>query len=389
MFTLIRSLTPPLLGLVFLMLASGLFNTFVSIRLDIEGYSTEVIGLLTSVFYAGILIGSLKIDRWIAKVGHTYAFMVLAGISTASVLMQAIWINPWYWAFFRFIGGICLSGIFIVVESWLLMQSGPQKRGTALSIYLAVFYGALSGGQLLIKISDPMTLSPFCIAAILSALSILPLTFKTNGAPKLEKHDALTPIQLFKASPFGFVGSVVSGAVLGTIYGLIPVYAKDIGMSVSQIGTLMAVVVFGGLSLQWPLGLWGDKGNRRRALYTASFLSAVFAIGITLTSATSWLLLILAWFFGGFSFTIYPLSMAYACQKFQESEIVAATGGFVLSYSIGAVVGPFLASVAMGHFGHLSLFYFLAGVSLALGAIGVFGREEKKELTRENTEKDG
>jgi MFS family permease len=365
------------------MLASGLFNTFVSIRLDIEGYSTEVIGLLTSVFYAGILVGSLKIDRWIAKVGHTYAFIVLAGISTASVLMQALWINPWYWACFRFIGGICLSGIFIVVESWLLMQSGPQKRGAALSIYLAVFYAALSGGQLLIKISDPLTLSPFCIAAALSALSILPLTFKKSGAPKLEKHDALTPVQLFKASPFGFVGSVVSGAILGTIYGLIPVYAKDMGMSISEIGTMMAVVVFGGLSLQWPLGFWGDKGNRRRALYTASFLSALFAIGITLTPISSPFLLILAWFFGGFSFTIYPLSMAYACQKFQESEIVAATGGFVLSYSIGAVVGPFLASIAMGNFGHLSLFYFLAAVSLVLGVIGALGKEAAVESEKE------
>ena len=70
-------------------------------------------------------------------------------------LAQAFWIDPIYWAILRLICGVCTAGVFIVIESWLLMQSPPSMRGAVLSLYLAVFYAALSAGQFLINLSDP------------------------------------------------------------------------------------------------------------------------------------------------------------------------------------------------------------------------------------------
>ena len=160
--------------------------------------------------------------------------------------------------------------------------------------------------------------------------------------------------------------------LLAAIYGLVPVYAKEMGMGISEIGTLMGVIIFGGLSFQWPFGRWADKTDRRRVLNTASFMTTFFAITIGLVDHQSpWLLLLLGWFFGGFSFTIYPLSMAYACEKVAEDQIIAATGGFVLSYGIGAIAGPLLAPVAMSLFGTPGLFYFLAFITLLLCLVGL------------------
>lgn len=370
MLSLLQSLLPPLLSLVLLIMASGLFNTFVPIRLEIEGYPPEVIGLVTSALSLGILLGSLRIDRWIAKVGHIKAFVACAIASCAIVLAQGFWVNPWYWACLRLFGGICMAGIFIAIESWLLIRGTPATRGLILSIYLGVFYGALTLGQFLINLSDPAGSVPFYITAFLCALSILPLLLKKTTEPKIEQTVRMTLVQLLRLSPLGFIGGIISGMLLAVVYGLVPVYAKEIGLSISEIGNLMAMIIFGGLSLQWPLGRWADKGNRRQILYLASFLSAIFSLSIALVEQSS-LLFLLAWAFGGFSFTLYPLSMAYTCEQIEESQIIAATGGFVLSYGIGAIAGPLIAPLAMDFFGTSGLFYFLSAISLFLGFVGL------------------
>jgi MFS family permease len=352
------------------MVGSGLFNTFISIRLEIEGYNTEVIGITTSALYLGILIGSLKIDRWVSRVGHVYSFVVIAIALTALVLLQSLWLNPWYWSFLRVLGGICTAGVFIIIESWLLMQSPPNMRGGILCIYLAVLYAALSLGQLLIDISNPRSIYPFLITAALAALSILPITLQKIAAPRIEQTSRLNLIQFYRISPLGFMGGVISGMVLAAIYGLVPVFAKEVGMSFSEIGTFMAVLIFGGFSLQWPIGRWADQAERRKVIQVISFITVFLAMGIGYVQQM-WILYFLAWLFGGVSFTIYPICMAHACERVKEGEIVAATGGFVLSYSIGAVIGPLLAPIVMNLTGPAGEFYFIAFISLLLGLISL------------------
>lgn len=370
MWSLIKSLSAPLLSLIFMMMASGFFNTFVSIRLELEGYSSETIGIVTSALYIGILIGSLRIDRWIIKTGHIRSFVVLASILTALALSQSFWINPWYWAALRLLGGICTAGVFVIIESWVLMQSAPDMRGGILSIYLAVFYGALSIGQFFIDLTDPLGVFPFIVAALLVAFSILPISIRKVTEPLMQEAERLSLSQLFRISPLGFIGGIISGMILAIVMGLVPVYAKEIGMSISEVGTFMAVMIFGGFSLQLPVGRWADKTDRRCVIKVMSFLSAFFGLGFGFLGHSYILHLVLAWFFGGFSFTLYPLSMSYACERVQESQIVAATGGFVLSYGFGAITGPLIAPIAMSYFGPAGLFYFLSFISAILGLVG-------------------
>ena len=367
MIELARSLAAPLTSLVFLIMGSGLLNTFVSIRLEMEGFSAETIGIVSSALYVGILLGSIWLGRWIGKVGHIRAFAMFAWGATALVLAQALWIDPIYWSALRLIAGVCTAGIFIVIESWLLMESPAPLRGAVLSLYLALFYAALSGGQFLINLSDPKSPYPFCITAALFAVSVIPISRRKTVGPRIEASAPLSTFQLYRLSPLGFFGGIVSGMLLAAVYSLVPVYAQTIGLGISEVGTLMGVIIFGGLSFQWPLGRWADRGSRRFVLMIVSFATALFGLGIAYWTLSFPLLLIFGWFFGGFSFTLYPLSMAYTCEKIPSEQIVAATGGFVLSYAVGAIAGPLIAPLAMSLCGIGGLFYFLAAITFFLG----------------------
>lgn len=373
MAALVRSLFAPLLSLILLIFGSGLFTTFISIRLELDGYDVETIGLVTSAAYVGILIGSLKSGKWIARLGHVRSFVIFASALTGIILLQAVWVDPWFWASLRLLGGICMAGVFVVIESWLLLEASIAQRGGILSIYLAVFYGALSAGQLLIQVVDPRGFSPFLVTASLTAVSILPLILQPIKAPLFSKPGHVKLSYFFKLSPLGFMGGVISGMLLAVLYGLLPVYASQIGLPVSQIGFLMATLIFGGLSLQWPIGRWADRGSRRFVLNMASFLSAILGLLIALQEPISFTaLFLLVGFFGAFSFTLYPLSMAYVCERIEENQIVAATGGFVLSYGIGAIAGPLCGAFAMEHLGSSGLFYFLFFITAMLGCFGLY-----------------
>ncbi len=305
-----------------------------------------------------------------------------SGGSSILILAQSLWIQLWYWVALRLLGGMCMAGIFIAIESWFLLQGTSKTRGTILSIYLGAFYTALTLGQLLIAPFNPMGQACFYIAAALSAASIAPLLFKKLSEPRLSTSIRLSSVQLFRLSPLGFTGGVVSGMVLAAIYGLVPVFAFAIGYSASDIGNLMAAIIFGGVSLQWPLGYLADRGDRRAVLNKVSFFSALTACALTLSANIPFsLFLALAWLFGGFSFTLYPLSMAYTCEQVEENQVVAATGGFVLSYSIGAIAGPLIAPLFMQLCGNAGLFYFLAAISLFLGLCGL-----KKPLAAQSPE---
>ena len=371
MMELIRALLSPLLSLVLMNLACGLFNTFVSIRLDLQGYSADTVGIVSASLYGGVLIGSLRLSRWISRVGHIFAFTVFCSISAILVLGHAIWIDPWYWSFLRLMSGVCLAGIFIVVESWFLLQSSAQSRSGALSIYLGVFYLALSAGQFLINFSPVTTVAPFYISAFLLGTSILPMKMVRSAEPPRIENPAsnLSLREMFRLSPLGFWGGIISGMILGAVYGLTPVYATSEGLSVFEIGFLMSILIFGGLSFQWPMGRWADRSNRRNVLTFSCFGAVFSAIAIGLFGSLFFpLLLVLVWIFGGFSFTIYPLSMAYLCEKVAHEQIVSATGGFVLCYAIGAIAGPLLAPIAMDLMGGSGLFYFQAFLLAILGS---------------------
>lgn len=370
MLSVVKALAYPIISLILMILGTGLFTTFISVRLDMAGASDMVIGIVSSAFYAGVLAGSLRSLRWIARFGHLRSLVALCAAQSAVILLHALWLDPIYWGILRLLSGLIMGALFVIIESWFLLISDSSNRGQSLSLYLFIFYLALSLGQQLLNLADPYSLLPYCLASTLSSLAILPIVIGTTDAPTQESSKRFSLLELFRTSPSGFFGGIVSGMLLASVYGLAPVYGQKIGLTLSDVATLMSIIVFGGVALQWPLGKWADRSSRRGVLILACLASAFFAMLVGAMESPSWpLRLTLVWLFGGFSFVLYPLSMAFTCEKLQENQIVGATGGFVLSYGIGAITGPLLAPLFMEWMGAGGLFYFLSLICLFLGLI--------------------
>lgn len=384
MFKLIKSITSPLFSLAIVMVAVGLFSTFIPLRLTLDNHSAFITGGVTAAYFAGLVVGSIRAERFIARVGHIRTFSAFASLTGAISILMGLIINPSFWIFGRFLMGFFTAGLFIVIESWLLMVGGKERKGTILAFYMIAFYAAQAGGQFLLRRLPPLSLIPFSIGALLISLSVVPVALTRYKSPTIEEPSLLSPLKLLKISTFGILSSFGSGLIMGAFFGLAPVFAHTIGMGTADVATFMGVTIIGGFVFQWPLGRLSDKINRRSVLIGVSFITCSVALLMALASfMSSDILFILSVLFGGFAFTMYPMSISLTNDYLDPKDLVAATGGLLLSYGVGSVIGPLIAPFVMQVFGPSGLYVYFAIVAAGVGTIGFVRRNYKKHIPLE------
>jgi len=138
MQSILRITIAPVASLLIIMLGTSFFNTFISIRITVDGWNSLMTGLVYSAYYAGMMAGALYMERLIKRTGHIRAFSIFASVTATSILLQGFTVSPFSWIIFRFITGLACAGLFIVIESWLLLLSSPNTRGVVLSLYMIV-----------------------------------------------------------------------------------------------------------------------------------------------------------------------------------------------------------------------------------------------------------
>lgn len=369
-----------LLSLVFLVLSSSFFMTFVAVKLNSMNISENIMGYIHSAFYGGILIGAIKSEDAINRVGHIRAFTCFASLITVMVILQGYFHNPYSWIVFRFCSGFALAASYVIIESWLLAQSTPSTKGKILSLYMLFLYSSQATSQFLLDIVDIETSEPFLLAAILSSLSIIPSSLTYMKAPEIDSTVKISLIKYFKMSQFGFMGCVISGLILSAIYSFLPNYAQDNNLSVS---TILGVTIAGGFCLQWPIGKLSDLFDRTKVLTVIALLAILISFLILLIS-NEILIYIISFLLGGLCFTIYPISIAQVCDSLGHGNIVNMTGALLCAYGMGAVLGPQILAPLIGVFGSSIIFIYIAFISFTFLALGIYTITKVKTIPNEN-----
>lgn len=333
----------------FLLLAGiGLMGTYLPLSLTIEGFSTSVVGYVMASFYLGMFVGAFYCHRLIKGVGHIRSFAAFAAMMTAIAMLHGLYMTPLFWGILRFLAGVCSIGLFMTIESWLNECAGPQFRGRAMSIYMVMNYLGLSAGQQLLNIGGVQGQRLFFIAGLVFALCLVPVVVTHSMHPELPEFERFNVLELFRKSPIGMLGSLTSGMINGAFFSIGPVFCHQIGLTVSELSLVMTLTICGGLVMQWPVGSFSDRFDRSYVLAFMGFLITSACIVIILTAGKAILGLQIAMLcFGGFIFTIYPLSVARAHDLFEKKDIVPVSSALLLFYGVGATAGPVLASSCM------------------------------------------
>lgn len=369
MIEAVRSVFSLLLGAGLLALGVGLIGMLLPLRMGIEAVPPQIAGYVMSAYYAGFVIGSLTGQRIIQRVGHIRAFAAFAAILTAALMFHALIFDVFVWGFMRALVGVCMAGLYAVIESWLNVRSSNELRGQVLSLYTLTIYVFSGLGQLSVNLDEVGSVRLFCLGALLTSLSLVPVVLTRVAGPELGHIKPMSLKELLRASPLGTVATAGAGVMSGSLYGLGAVYGTEIGLTVLENSIFMGAPIIGGFLLQWPIGRLSDRFDRRTVLFGV-LISAVAAAGlITFFSVgqSGFLLLSAAnLLLGGFLATIYPTAVAHAFDYLDRSQMVGANSGMLLAWAVGATAGPLVASSVMGLLGTSGLFFFIAGTAVAL-----------------------
>ena len=190
-----------LVGVALLMLGNGLFLTLVPLRADLEGFGAGWIGAIGAAYSIGFVLGCYIVPPLVARVGHIRVYAAIAALGAIVPLLHVLALMPAAWIVFRVIIGLCISGLYMVIESWLNGASTRRNRGTVFSAYVAIHLAAVTAGQYLILLASPDSSELFSLATILFALAVIPVCLTRAPSPAVAGEGAAGSAQAVAQFP--------------------------------------------------------------------------------------------------------------------------------------------------------------------------------------------
>lgn len=372
MFATYRPILSLLRGTAFLLAASGLHGLLLPLRGQEEGFSTASLGLLGTAWAGGFVAGCFFAPRLVRKVGHVRAFGAFAATGAIIALLTGLMINAPVWILLRAGTGFTMAGAFMVIESWLNERATNENRGTVFGLYMMVTYASIMAGQMIVAVGDVTQASLFMVAGIFFCCSLIPTAISAAATPKPLQDVSLDLKGLYTNSPVSSVGCLLIGVANGAWGTLGAVYGARIGISTAEIALMMSLVVVAGAAMQMPVGRISDKTDRRYVLAGASLGSALFALLIFLaTPRTAAFVIAMTAAYGALAYTLYSLAVAHANDHAKPEDFVKVSGGLLLLYGFGTMIGPVLGAVLMGSLRPESLFLATACAHAGLAAYTV------------------
>ena len=367
-----RPILSLLRGTGFLLAASGLHGLLLPLRGQAEGFSTASLGLLGTAWAGGFVTGCILAPRLVRRVGHSRAFGTFAASGAIIALLTGLMIDQSVWIVLRALTGFVMAGAYMVVESWLNEKATNENRGTVFALYMVVSYASIIAGQMIVAVGDVKDASLFMVSGIFFCFALIPTAVSSAATPKPLEDVALDLKGLYATSPLALIGCFLIGIASGAWGALGAVYGARIGIGNAGIALMTSVVVLAGAALQFPVGRLSDITDRRYVLAVGAVGAAIFALLVFVLQPRSAALIIVTMAaYGALANTLYSVAVAHANDHARLEDFVKVSGGLLLFFGFGTMVGPVLGAVLMAEMRPESLFLATALAHAVLAAYAI------------------
>jgi MFS family permease len=363
---------PLLMGVMLLMVGNGVQGTLLGIRGTSEGFSTYQLSVVMSAYFVGFLFGSRLAPLMIRSVGHVRVFAALGSLISAILVIYPVYPDWLSWTLLRVLAGFCFSGIYITAESWINNTATNETRGQALSAYMIVQMLGIIASQALLNLPDPTGFALFIVPSVLVSLAFMPILLAATPAPDFDSARRLSFRALFRTSPLGCVGMLLTGGVFSAMFGMASVWGSVEGLTVQQISIFVGALYVGGLVLQYPVGWLSDRIDRRALIAAMSGICAVVMLGAAVLPLPFSALIVVALLLGGITNPVYALLIAYTNDFLSREDMAGASAGLVFLNGFGAIFGPLVTGWMMETVGPSGFFLFIGILYVALTGYAVW-----------------
>ena len=358
-----------LFGAGILNVAHGLLSTYLPLRLAAAGFAASDVGMMAAGFSLGFIAGCLTVPRMIARVGHIRVFAAAAALASAATLAFPISLDPILWMGLRAVHGLATAALFTVMESWLNDRAPSVHRGTVMAVYIIVGRLAVIAGQFALFAGEIEGLLYLMLGSAAYSLCLIPMAVTRAPTPKVPRVATMNLAAFYRLAPAAAIGVFCVGLINSAVINLGPVYVIGIGLSAGEVAAAIAALQFGGLVLQWPVGWLSDRLDRRLVIAASAVVVAGLSVLIAVVGPSDRpLVVVLFALWGAAALSVFAVLIAHANDRVRSEDRVALASTLLLTWAVGSVLGPPVASAFMDWQGPDALFYYAATVALAMAA---------------------
>ena len=351
----------------------GLGTTLLPIALVANGATPAQIGVTTSAFWLGTLIGILISGHLIRMLGYRNTVIVGLVVSALSFILMPL-MNWQWWSLPATAIGIGLGLRWIANETWLYRLAPPHARGRIIGIHETLISIAAISAPLIIVGVGAAKSTAFWIASTVVLLAIFPL-FAAATIPASENSKVvLTSARnsfnfnqyinqsLTYLMGFGALMAGLGGWMEGSLLAFIPMYSADVGIETRDVAWLLTILGVGSMTCQIAIGWLADnKGVLWTSTLTAIAASA--AVLIAIIFGKSFLSLAIVMFIlGGVAGALLTLGIFWATLENSGESLSRRVRQVSIVYTTLSAAGPFVAGFIVSQTSSASLFWQLLAV---------------------------
>jgi MFS family permease len=341
-----RSLLAAITSVTVFGIGIGLGGPLLSLLLEARGTDATLNGLSAASTFLGVILGPALTPRAVRWLGFRSLLLLCLALDIAFFLLMKVFDGIAAWFALRLTLGIVGSTVFTATEAWINLLADDAGRGRILGLYIAALSGGFAVGPLLLSLTGVAGWAPFVTASAIGALAAIPLAASGDGSRDLGREPGGDPLALFAEAPFLVFASALFGLYESSIIALLPIWGMRVGLGENLSAATVSAIYFGAIALQVPVGWLSDKMLRLGVLRLCGAAALAGAV-LLLTVRTSVALFPLLFLWGGLTCGIYPVTLGMAAERFRGAALVGANAAIIMSYGIGALIGPVLGGAAL------------------------------------------
>jgi len=353
--------------------AMGMSYPLLSLLLEADGVSTQMIGINAAMMPIGILLFSPLVPILSQRYGSRQIAIAAAIVTAGLLLAYRAFDSIEAWFVIRLLQGMSVSTLFILSEAWVLQYSGNQHRGKVVALYGAVLSASFGMGPALLGWIGIEGWMPFVISAAMVMLSVIPLARVREEPAPITEEAAASGFLAFASRAPVLLGAVMVFAIFdASTLSFLPLYGLRTGLDLSTAALALTALIAGNVILQFPIGWLADKYPKSRVLGLCALGTLLFAVLLVYTHSSIWMWPVLI-ILGAFGYGVYTVAMAELGDRYSGHELVTGSAAFGVMWGIGALLGSISGGWAMSLFGPQGLPLLIA-FAYALLLIGIVKR---------------
>jgi len=312
-----------------------------------QGLSSGMIGVVTSLVYAGILCMAPFQPRLARRFGAVPTYQMGKLLSACGFVGLSLAHTAWMWSLATLFIGFGAGFTWPVTDSLIASFAPADKKGAWMGLFQTGMGAAFALGPFLAAM---LALNPnviFIAAAVTGVITSLPLIGRQAEVQRDASGKKEGLWEVFRLAPelpvLGFIGGFFEN---GT-HTAVTLSALALKWNGAGAISLAGVIGVGAFVAQYPVGRLADLRGSQRVIAITLGVMIVGSLLLPLSRALPPMLWIVAFVWGAAGGCLYTLAMTGMAQKFSGMRVLKATTLMVMSYTVGGISGPAVAGYAV------------------------------------------